>query len=116
MRALCIREAFQKIYQADRLDDFKVLLNKWYFWATHSRLKPIIEAAKTIKRHWAGVLKWKETQINNAILEGLNSILQAAKRKARGYKKRHFKTIAYLITAKLNFSNINSNCSSFLPT
>lgn len=116
MRALCIREAFQEIYQADRLDDFKVLLNKWYFWATHSRLKPIIEAAKTIKRHWAGVLKWKESQINNGILEGLNSILQAAKRKARGYKKRHFKTIAYLITAKLNFSNINSNCSSFLPT
>ncbi|WP_420634237.1 hypothetical protein [Candidatus Palauibacter sp.] len=24
--------------------------NKWYFRATHSRLKPVIDAAKTIKR------------------------------------------------------------------
>jgi transposase len=116
MRALRIREAFQEIYQADRLEDFEVLLNKWYFWATHSQLKPIIKAAKTIKRHWTGVVKWKESQINNGILEGLNSVLQAAKRKARGYKKRHFKIIAYLMTAKLDFSNINSNCLPFLPT
>ena len=116
MRALRIRETFQEIYQANRLEDFEILLNKWYFWATHSQLKPIIKAAKTIKRHWAGVVKWKESQINNGILEGLNSILQAAKRKARGYKKRHFKIIAYLMTAKLNFSNVNSNCLSFLPT
>ena len=113
IRALHIRESFQQIYQADGLDDFEVLLKKWYFWATHSRLFPIIKAAKTIKRHWAGVVKWKESQINNGILEGLNSILQAAKRKARGYKKPHFKIIAYLMTGKLDFSTINSNC---LPT
>ena len=29
---------------------------KWYFWATHSRLKPVIQAAETTKHHWAGVL------------------------------------------------------------
>ena len=116
MRALRIREAFQAIYQANRVEDFEVLLNKWYFWATHSRLEPIIKAAKTIKRHWAGVVKWKESQINNGILEGLNSILQAAKRKARGYKKPHFKIIAYLMTAKLDFSTINSNAFPLLPT
>jgi len=46
----------------------------------------MIQAAKTIKNHWDGILKWKESQISNGILEGLNSILQAAKRKARGYK------------------------------
>ncbi|WP_140414258.1 transposase [Bathymodiolus platifrons methanotrophic gill symbiont] len=47
--------------------------------------------------------------MNNGVLEGLNSVLQAAKRKARGYKMQHFKTIAYLLTGKLDFSKINPN-------
>jgi transposase len=34
-----------------------------------------------IKRHWDGIVSWKKSQINNGILEGLNSALQAAKRK-----------------------------------
>jgi len=89
------------------------LLNNWYYWATHSQLAPVVKVAKTIKKHWEGILSWKKSQINNGILEGLNSILQAAKRKARGYKIQHFKTIAYLLTGKLDFSKINANC---LPT
>jgi transposase len=36
-------------------------------------------------------------------MEGLNSLLQAAKRKARGYKlHRTFITMAYLIAGKLD--------------
>lgn len=50
-----IRETFQQLYTATSKEDFEAKLKKWYFWATHSRLKPIIKAAKTIKRHWDGV-------------------------------------------------------------
>lgn len=59
------------------------------------------------------ILSWKKSQINNGICLGLNSVLQAEKRKARGYKIQHFKIIAYLLTDKLDFSKINANC---LPT
>ena len=83
------------------------------YWVTHSQLPPMIKAAKTIKAHWDGVLRWKESQINNRILEGLNSVLQAAKRKARGYGQRHFKTIAFLLTGKLDFTQVNKN---YVPT
>ena len=113
IRAMHIREAFQQVYQAESSEKFEGLLNSWYYWATHSQLAPIVKVAKTIKKHWEGILSWKKSQINNGILEGLNSILQAAKRKARGYKIQHFKTIAYLLTGKLDFSKINANC---LPT
>lgn len=113
IRAMHIREAFQQIYQAESAEKFEGLLNGWYYWATHSQLAPMVKVAKTIKKHWEGILSWKKSQINNGILEGLNSILQAAKRKARGYKIQHFKTIAYLLTGKLDFSKINENC---LPT
>ena len=50
MRALQIRETFQQIYVTTSKDDFEAKLKKWYFWATHSRLKSMIKAAKTIKR------------------------------------------------------------------
>ena len=79
-------------------------LKKWYFWATHSQLEPIIKAAKTIKNHWDGVLKSVQTRINNAVLEGINSVIQTRKRMARGYRSpTNFKAIIYLVTGDLNF-------------
>lgn len=112
-RALNLRVSFQQIYVAPTEESFKDLLKKWYFWATHSQLEPMQKVAKTIKKHWDGIIQWKNSQINNGILEGLNSVVQAAKRKARGYKFEHFKTIAYLITGGLDFSKVNPAC---LPT
>ena len=110
IRALHIRENFQAIYDAETEEEFEALLKKWYFWATHSRLQPIIDVAKTIKAHWDGVIAWKKSQINNGILEGLNSIVQAAKAKARGYKTfKNFKIIIFLLTGKLEFEKLNPN-------
>lgn len=112
VKALHIRENFQEIYLAESFDEFHDMLKKWYFWATHSRIEPIKEAAYTIKRHWDGVLSWKRSMINNGILEGLNSLIQAAKAKARGYRTfRNLKIIAYLITGKLDFQKLNPNYS-----
>ena len=108
IRALQIREAFQEIYQAGSVASFEYLLKKWYFWATHSRLDPIKEVAYTIKRHWDGIVNWKRSQINNGILEGLNSVIQAAKSRARGFRNvEYFKIMAYLVTANFNFAKVN---------
>ena len=109
LRAYNIRQSFQEIYQAKTEDEFIIYLNKWYYWATHSRLDSIIKAAKTIKRHWDGVVQWYKSKINNGILEGLNSVIQAAKSKARGYKTfKNYKIIVYLLTGKLDFALVNS--------
>ena len=110
IRALHIRENFQEIYKASSEEDFETLLKKWYFWATHSRLDPMIKAAKTIKKHWVGVLEWKKSQINNGLLEGLNSIVQAAKAKARGFKTfQNFRIVVFLLTGDLDFKTLNPN-------
>jgi len=114
VRALHIRESFQKIYSSGNTEEFEALLKKWYFWATHSRLEPMKKAAKTIKTHWNGVVRWKESQINNGVLEGLNSIVQAAKSKARGFSTtKNYKIVAYLVTGDLDFTKINK---SYVPT
>ena len=113
VKALTIRESFQKIYesQTELKRNLSLLLQKWYFWATHSRLEPIIKVAKTIKNHWDGIVEWKRSQINNGILEGLNSVVQAAKSKARGFRTaEYFKITVYLITGQLNFEKVNIYC------
>jgi transposase len=102
-RAYHIRLNFQELWQ-QYPEQAEAFLNKWYFWATHSRLEPIIEAAHTIKRHWQGVLRWFTSRINNGILEGINSLVQAAKARARGYRStRNFITMIYLLAGKLKF-------------
>lgn len=78
-------------------------LKKWYFWATHSRLPQVAAAARTIKRHWNGVLRYFESSITNAVLEGINSLIQAARVRARGYRSsRNMITMLYLIAGKLD--------------
>jgi transposase len=102
-RAYRIRLAFQELYLQPAAGA-EAYLKKWYRWATHSRLPPMIEAARTIKRHWHGVLRWFDTRIANGIMEAINSLVQAAKAKARGYRStRNLKAIIYLIAGKLEF-------------
>ena len=102
-RAYQIRLTFQDFYQQPSREEGERFLKKWYFWATHSRLQPMIDAAKTIKRHWNGIVRWHDTHIANGILEGINSLVQAAKAKARGYRTlRNLKAMIYLIAGKLD--------------
>ena len=108
VRAMNHREAFQEIYQAETKEVFEWLLRGWYNWTVRSKLEPMVEAARTIKRHWDGIVSWKVSQISNGILEGLNSLVQAAKARARGYRTfKNFKIIVYLTTGKLDFRRIN---------
>jgi transposase len=107
VKAYHIRENFQEIYKEITQEGFEKALKKWYFWATHSRIEEIKEAAKTVKRHWSGVLRWYVSRINNGILEGLNSLVQAAKAKARGYRTfKNLKTIIYMLTGKLDYTKV----------
>lgn len=102
-RGYHIRLNFQEFF-TQPAETAETFLKKWYFWATHSRLEPIKEAAYTIKRHWDGVMRWFQSRINNGILEGINSLIQAAKARARGYRTmRNLITMIYLIGGKLNF-------------
>ena len=107
--AMRMRETFQQIYQAETKTDFEQLLSKWYDRVSQCNLPAMVETSKTIKNHWQGVVQWKLSSINNGILEGLNSIIQVAKRKARGYGKKHCKTIAYLLIGKFYLHKINVN-------
>ena len=103
-RAYEFRLTFQDLYNQPP-EKAKSFLDKWYFWATHSRIPAIIKVAKTIRKHQDGILRWFTSGINNGILEGINSLVQAAKAKARGYRsERNLATIIYLIAGKLDLT------------
>ena len=60
--------------------------DRWYFLATHSRLRPMVEAAKTLKRHLPGLLAYTKHLITSAAAEGINATIQLTKANARGYR------------------------------
>lgn len=102
-RAYQIRLTLREFWEQP-IELAELFLKKWYFWATHSRLLPVKQAAYTIKRHWNGIVQFHKSRINNGILEGINSLIQAARAKAKGYRSiENFITIIYLVTGKLSF-------------
>ncbi len=99
-----MKETFRDLYRQTDLRAATGFLKAWLTVAMHSQLKPIVKAAKTIRARAKGILRWYTSHLTNAVMEGLNSLLQAAKRKARGYRLHHtFITMAYLIAGKLDF-------------
>ena len=102
-RAYQLRLAFQDIYQQPTHGWGELFLERWYSWAIRSRLEPMKDAARTILRHRDGILRWFDSRIANGLIEGINSLVQAAKAKARGYRStRTLKAITYLIAGKLD--------------
>lgn len=82
----------------------EAFLKKWCRWAKDTALTPMHRLANTLWKHRAGLLRWYFSEISNGILEAINSLVQAAKARARGYRTtRNFLTMAYLLAGKLEF-------------
>jgi len=92
-RAWAIKESLRHFWSYKRRGWGGKHFKAWYFWATHSRLRPVIDAAKTLKRHEAGLMSYFAHSVTNVGAEGLNSRIQAIRVAARGYRNRkNFKT------------------------
>jgi transposase len=95
-RAWAIKENLRFFWDYRRRGWAEKHWKSWYFWATHSRLDPVIETARTFKRHLPGLVAYFDHRITSAGAEGLNSRIQAIRVSARGYRNReHFKTAIY---------------------
>lgn len=103
-RAFHLKLVFQDFYHQPR-KHAETYLKKWCNWASRSRIQAMVDAARTIRNHWHGVLRWFTSKITNGLLEGINSLIQAAKAKARGYRtSRNLIAMVYLIAGKLELN------------
>ncbi len=95
-RAWALKEALRELWSQTSLAEAMKFWKRWYFWATHSRLSPMIAAAKLIARHLPNVLTYFAHRITNAVAEGLNSKIATIQKRACGYRNpNHFKIAVY---------------------
>lgn len=100
-----MRITFQDFYEQSNPRAAKLFLGEWVEMALTSGIEPMVKVANTIEAHAEGILRWFKSGLSNGFLEGLNSLIQAAKAKARGYRTiRNLITIAYIIAGKLEFN------------
>lgn len=83
--AYMIKGSFDQIWNVQKCA-VEPLLEKWIKKASLLNLKPITAFVKTINKHYDGIVKSMITGITNAVSEGLNSIMQLARSRARGYR------------------------------
>ena len=95
-RAWAIKEALRTLWEHPCEASARVFWKRWYFWATHSRLKPMIAAAKLLRRHLPNVMTYFTHRITNAVAEGMNSKIATIQKRACGFRNpEHFKTAVY---------------------
>nr|WP_300371098.1 transposase [Methyloprofundus sp.] len=59
---------------------------------------------KIVKAHWSGSVHFVESPITNGLLEGINSKIQLAKRRAKGYRNiNNFINMIYFLCGKMKF-------------
>lgn len=85
-RAWAIKELFREFWGYRSPTWAKKFFARWYGWAIRSRLKPIKDVAKMLKKHLSGLLAYFRHRITNAKSEGYNSRVQAIKSAARGFR------------------------------
>ena len=57
--------------------------------------------ARTMGKHRDGILAWFDSRISNGLIEGINSLVQAAK--ARSYRNAEtLKAVTYMVAGKLD--------------
>jgi transposase len=85
-RAYLLKEAFREFWSYNRWDFAEKYLNKWFWWATHSRLKPMRDFAWMLRRHKDDILTYFKVRIDNGAVEGMNRKAKVVSQRAYGYR------------------------------
>lgn len=104
-RAFRMVQSIDTVYASTNIEEAEVRLKQLYSWMRRSRLEPMKKTANTLKDYFEEILNIFRSRMTNAVCEGINSMIQAAKRKARGYHTfEGFSSMIYLIAAKLTLA------------
>lgn len=105
-----MRETLQDIYETSRTPaEAWVRLHRLCSWMMHSRLEPMKDLARMIRRHRNEILAYFTHPYTNAVLEGADSVIQNVKRRARGFRNMdYFATMIYLTCGKLDLQAVTA--------
>jgi len=95
-RAWSLKENLRHLWSYKTKGWAERYLKRWYYWATHSKLTPVIKAARTIRRYQYGILNYAKHRVTNALTERINGTIEKIKRKSHGFRnRRNYKTAIY---------------------
>lgn len=104
-RAFRMVQQFDDLYRCQTMDEAECVLKKITSWMLHSRLTPMKGVARSLRKNKTEILEYFKHRLTNAFAEGMNSLIQAAKRKARGFRTfKGYRTMIYLAVGKLHLS------------
>ena len=99
-----LKQLFLEFWELEDKQEAEGYLAFWCDIAEESGIRPFMKVVNTIKAHWTGIINYIQSRINNGILEGLNSKIQLAKKRARGYRNiKNFINMIYFLCGKLKF-------------
>ena len=85
-RAWLLKESFKEFWYYKRRGWAAKFLNKWLWWATHSRLQPMRDFAWTLRWNVENVLNYFLVRISNAAVEGMNNKAKVVSRRCYGFR------------------------------
>ena len=104
-RAFRMVQALDTVYASSQIEEAREKFESLYRWLRKSRLEPMKKTASTLMKYADEILNIFKSRLTNAICEGINSMIQAAKRKARGFHTfEGFSSMIYLVAAKLQLA------------
>ena len=110
VEAYHMRLNLQEAWKQPNLRAARSLLLEWCRWVRRRAkarpgLAPMARVARTIRSKLSGILHYFRRRLTSAVIEGLNSMVQAARARARGYRvPETFKAMIYLIAGRLQFN------------
>jgi transposase len=111
-RAWQYREDLREILNRKQINVVRAMLRQWCTNVMRSKVEPMKDVARMIRNHLEGVVAWARSRLTNGFLEALNGLFQAAKRKARGYRRlATIRTVIFLLAGKLDFRAINPHAA-----
>ena len=104
-KAYRLKVLFNDLWEMPNKADATTFLTNWCNEVEEAKIPAFMAFAKTVRGHWSGIIHFVESRITNGILEGINSKVQLAKRRARGYRNTgNFINMIYFLCGKLKFS------------
>lgn len=85
-RAYSLKETLRLALKSSSVQQAGESLKEWLAWASRSKLEPMVELAKKIRRHHSSILNTIETGLSNGRIEALNNKIQLIIRKAFGFR------------------------------
>ena len=87
-RAWALKETAMNLYDYVYEKPARKHFQWWYNWAVRSRLQPVKEVARMLKRRFENIITYLKHQITNAASESLNAKIQWVKYTARGFRNK----------------------------